>query len=202
MSIIYNFSAGPAVLPKEVLQRAQQEMLDWHGRGMSVMEMSHRGEEFMSIIAKTESDLRELVGIPHHYKILFLQGGASSQFAMVPMNLLRGKRKADYVNTGQWSQKAIDEARKYCQVNIAASSEDARFTYAPPSKSWVIDPDTAYVHYTPNETIGGVEFNWVPDMAQITGGKIDAPLVADMTLNILSRPLDITPSGLIYAGAS
>lgn len=201
MSIIYNFSAGPAVLPKEVLQRAQQEMLDWHGRGMSVMEMSHRGEEFMSIIAKTESDLRELVGIPNHYKILFLQGGASSQFAMVPMNLLRGKRKADYVNTGQWSQKAIDEARKYCQVNIAASSEDACFTYAPSPESWVIDSNTAYVHYTPNETIGGVEFNWVPDLAQITGGKIDAPLVADMSSNILSRPLDVTPFGLIYAGA-
>lgn len=201
MRTIYNFSAGPAVLPKEVLQFASNEMLDWHGSGMSVMEMSHRGEEFMAIITKAERDLRELVGIPDHYKILFLQGGASSQFAMVPMNLLHGKNKADYINTGQWSQKAIDEAKKYCAVNIAASSEDAHFTYAPAPDKWTIDPDAAYVHYTPNETIGGVEFNWIPDISQIKGGKIGIPLVADMSSNFLSRPLDITPFGLIYAGA-
>lgn len=201
MSIIYNFSAGPAVLPKEVLQQARDEMLNWHGSGMSVMEMSHRGEEFMSIAAKVESDLRELANIPDHYKILFLQGGASSQFAMVPMNLLRGKSSADYINTGQWSQKAIEEAKKYCAVNIAASAEDAHFTYVPALDEWKINPDTAYVHYTPNETIGGVEFNWVPDISQVMGGKADIPLVADMSSNILSRPLDVTPFGLIYAGA-
>lgn len=201
MSTIYNFSAGPAVLPKEVLQRAQDEMLDWHGSGMSVMEMSHRGEEFMAIATKAERDLRELANIPDYYKILFLQGGASSQFAMVPMNLLRGKKKADYINTGQWSQKAIDEAKKYCTVNIAASSKDAHFTYAPTPEKWMIDPDTAYVHYTPNETIGGVEFHWIPNITQIKGGKADIPLIADMSSNILSRPLDITPFGLIYAGA-
>lgn len=201
MSIIYNFSAGPAVLPKEVLQQARDEMLDWHGSGMSVMEMSHRGEEFMSIAAKVESDLRELANIPDHYKILFLQGGASSQFAMVPMNLLRGKSSADYINTGQWSQKAIEEAKKYCAVNIAASAEDAHFTYAPTLDEWKINPDTAYVHYTPNETIGGVEFNWIPDISQVMDGKADIPLVADMSSNILSRPLDVTPFGLIYAGA-
>ncbi|SDY53519.1 3-phosphoserine/phosphohydroxythreonine transaminase [Nitrosomonas sp. Nm33] len=201
MNITYNFSAGPAVLPKEVLQRARDEMLDWHGSGMSVMEMSHRGEEFMSIAAKAESDLRELANIPDHYKILFLQGGASSQFAMVPMNLLHEKKSADYVNTGQWSQKAIDEAKKYCTVHIAASAEDAHFTYAPTLDKWEIDPHSAYVHYTPNETIGGVEFNWVPDLTQVKGGRADIPLVADMSSNILSRPLDVTPFGLIYAGA-
>lgn len=201
MSIIYNFSAGPAVLPKEVLQQARDEMLDWHGSGMSVMEMSHRGEEFMSIAAKVESDLRELVNIPDHYKILFLQGGASSQFAMVPMNLLQEKMTADYVNTGQWSQKAIDEAKKYCTVNIASSAKDAHFTYVPSLDKWEIDPNSAYVHYTTNETIGGVEFNWAPDLTQVKGGRADIPLVADMSSNILSRPLDVTPFGLIYAGA-
>lgn len=201
MDVIYNFSAGPAVLPKEVLQRARDEMLDWHGSGMSVMEMSHRGEEFMSIVTKAESDLRELAKIPDHYKILFLQGGASSQFAMVPMNLLQKKKSASYVNTGQWSQKAIDEAKRYCKVNIAASSEDAHFTYAPALDKWEIDPDAAYVHYTPNETIGGVEFNWIPDITQVKGGKAEIPLVADMSSDILSRPLDVTRFGLIYAGA-
>ncbi|NBQ69764.1 MAG: aminotransferase class V-fold PLP-dependent enzyme, partial [Nitrosomonadaceae bacterium] len=162
MDQIYNFSAGPAVLPKEVLQQARDEMLDWHGSGMSVMEMSHRGKEFMSIAEKTENDLRELAHIPRNYKVLFLQGGASSQFAMVPMNLLRGKTKADYINTGQWSAKAIEEASRYCTVNVVASSEDANFTYIPPREQWRLNPDAAYVHYTSNETIGGVEFHWVP----------------------------------------
>ena len=196
MTKIFNFSAGPAVLPAEVLQQARDEMLDWHGSGMSVMEMSHRGKEFMSIAAKTEADLRELMGIPANYKVLFLQGGGSAQFSMVPMNLLRGKKSADYVNTGEWSKKAIKEAKKYCTVNIAASSEDANFTYAPTQDKWKLSPaaDTAYVHYTPNETIGGVEFNWIPD----TGG---VPLVADMSSSILSRPLDVSRFGLIYAGA-
>ena len=193
MDQIYNFSAGPAVLPKEVLQQARDEMLDWHGSGMSVMEMSHRGKEFMSIAEKTENDLRELANIPRNYKVLFLQGGASSQFSMVPMNLLRGKTTADYINTGQWSAKAIEEASRYCTVNVAASSEDAHFTYVPPLEQWRLNPDAAYVHYTSNETIGGVEFHWVPDT--------EAPLVADMSSDILSQPLDVTRFGLIYAGA-
>jgi len=198
MSHIYNFSAGPAVLPKEVLQQASEELLDWHGSGMSVMEMSHRGKEFMSIAEKVESDLRELMGIPGNYNVLFLQGGASCQFAMVPMNLLRGKQSADYINTGQWSQKAIKEAKKYCSVNIAASSEDANFTYAPNQHDWKLNPSAAYIHYTPNETIGGVEFNWVPDLIHQNN---NIPLVADMSSTILSRPVDITKYGLIYAGA-
>lgn len=195
MKAIYNFSAGPAVLPKEVLEQARDEMLDWHGSGMSVMEMSHRGKEFMSIAAKTEQDLRELANIPRNYKILFLQGGASSQFSMVPLNLLRGKTKADYINTGQWSTKAIEEARRYCTVNVAASSEDASFTYIPPQQQWNLDPDAAYVHYTSNETIGGVEFHRVPEI------PTDIPLVVDMSSDILSRPIDVTRFGLIYAGA-
>ena len=192
MTRVYNFSAGPAVLPEEVLETAQAEMLDWHGSGMSVMEMSHRGKEFMGIAQEAEADLRELLSIPAHYKVLFLQGGASAQFSMIPMNLLRGKTGADYVNTGEWSKKAISEARKFCSVNIAASSEDRKFTYAP--KELALDPNAAYVHYTPNETIGGVEFNWVPE----TG---DVPLVADMSSNILSRKIDVSRYGLIYAGA-
>lgn len=198
MTHIYNFSAGPAVLPKEVLQQAKDEMLDWHGSGMSVMEMSHRGKEFMSIAEKVASDLRELIGIPQNYKILFLQGGASSQFAMLPMNLLQGKKNADYINTGQWSQKAIKEAQKYCTVNVAASSEAENFTYAPKQTTWNLNPNAAYIHYTSNETIGGVEFNWTPDLPHQNN---NIPLVADMSSNILSRPLDITKFGLIYAGA-
>lgn len=198
MTQIYNFSAGPAVLPKEVLLQAREELLDWHNSGMSVMEMSHRGKEFMYIAEKVESDLRELMEIPANYKVLFLQGGASSQFAMVPMNLLRGKHSADYINTGQWSQKAIKEAKKYCEINVAASSEDANFTYAPKQNEWKLNPGTAYVHYTPNETIGGVEFNWIPDL---THQYSNIPLIADMSSTILSRPLDITKFGLIYAGA-
>ncbi|HEX6828348.1 MAG TPA: 3-phosphoserine/phosphohydroxythreonine transaminase [Burkholderiales bacterium] len=194
MARIYNFSAGPAVLPEEVLAQARDEMLDWHGSGMSVMEMSHRGKEFIAIAAQAEADLRELMGIPANYKVLFLQGGATAQFAMVPMNLLRGKKGADYINTGEWAKKAIKEAKKYCAVNVAASAEDRNFSYAPKPAQWKPDPDAAYVHYTPNETIGGVEFHWVPD----TG---DVPLVADMSSNILSRPVDVSRFGLIYAGA-
>tara|TARA_B100000686_G_scaffold152625_1_gene159916 strand:- start:1651 stop:2745 length:1095 start_codon:yes stop_codon:yes gene_type:complete len=195
---IFNFSAGPAVLPLEVLQTAKNEIINWHGCGISVMEMSHRGKEFTSIIQETETDLRELVNIPGNYKILFLTGGATSQFSMVPMNLLRGKKSADYINTGIWSKKAIKEAQKYCEVNIAASSEDSDFTYAPTQDQWTLNKNSAYVHYTPNETIGGVEFNWIPNM-EYSNGNI--PLVADMSSNILSRQLDITKYGLIYAGA-
>jgi len=191
---IYNFSAGPAVLPKEVLQQAQAELTNWHGSGMSVMEMSHRGKEYMGIHALAEADLRELMGIPANYKVLFLQGGAHLQFSMIPLNLLRGKLSADYVNTGEWSKKAIGEAKKFTNVNVVANNGDKNFSYVPDFKSWKLDKDSAYVHYTPNETIGGVEFNWVPDT-----GKV--PLVADMSSNILSRQIDVSRFGLIYAGA-
>jgi phosphoserine aminotransferase len=191
MSRIFNFSAGPAMLPAEVLSRAGDELLDWHGTGMSVMEMSHRGKEFISIAADAEKDLRELLAIPSGYKVLFLQGGATLQFAQVPMNLLHGKGKADYVNTGEWSKKAIKEAKAYCDVHVAASSEDRKFTYAP--KQWNVRKDAAYVHVCTNETIGGVEYHDVP--------KVDAPLVADMSSHFLSRPIDVAKYGLIYAGA-
>ncbi len=191
---IYNFSAGPAVLPKEVLQQAQVELPDWHGSGMSVMEMSHRGKEYMSIQADAEKDLRELLAIPANYKVLFLQGGASQQFAMIPMNLLRGKKSADYVNTGEWSKKAISEAKKFGAVNIVATGADKNFSYIPAFETWQRDPDAAYLHYTPNETIGGVEFNWLPESGNV-------PLVADMSSCLLSRPVDVSKYGLIYAGA-
>ena len=194
MSDIYNFSAGPAVLPKEVLQQVQNELVDWHGSGMSVMEMSHRGKEFMGIAAEAEADLREIMGIPANYKVLFLQGGASTQFSMIPMNLLRGKTSADYLNTGEWSKKAIKEAKRYCSVNVVASSEDRNFSYAPEQSAWKLDPSAAYVHYTSNETIGGVEMFWVPEVGNV-------PLVADMSSHILSRPMDVSKFGLIYAGA-
>ena len=191
---IYNFSAGPAVLPHEVLQQAQAELLDWHGSGMSVMEMSHRGKEFISIAADAEKDLRELLAIPANYKVLFLQGGAHLQFSMIPLNLLRGKTSADYVNTGEWSKKAIGEAKKFCNVNVVANNSDKNCTYVPAFNTWKCDANAAYLHYTPNETIGGVEFNWVPQTAAV-------PLVADMSSNILSREIDVSKFGLIYAGA-
>ena len=191
---IYNFSAGPAVLPHEVLLQAREEMLDWHGSGMSVMEMSHRGKEFMGIAAQAEADLRELMGVPANYKILFLQGGAHLQFSMIPLNLLRGKTSADYVNSGEWSKKAIAEAKKFCKVNEVVTTADKNFSYVPAFDTWKRDPDAAYLHYTTNETIGGVEFNWIPD----TG---DVPLVADMSSNILSRVYDVSKFDLIYAGA-
>jgi len=194
MSRVFNFSAGPAMLPQSVLEKAQSELLDWQASGMSIMEMSHRGKEFMSVAEKAEADLRSLMNIPDDYAVLFLQGGASSQFAMVPMNLLRGKSSADYINTGAWSKKAIAEAKRFCEVNIAASSEDKKFTYAPAQDSWQLNKDAAYVHYTPNETIGGVEFHGVPETA-------DVPLVADMSSTILSRPIDVSKFGVIYAGA-
>ena len=194
MDRIFNFSAGPAALPQAVLEQARDELVNWHGCGMSVMEMSHRGKEYMSIQAEAEADLRELMGIPADYKVLFLQGGASAQFAMVPMNLYRGKTSADYLNTGEWSKKAISEARKYGAVNVVATSEDKAFTYAPAQSAWKLDPNAAYVHYTPNETIGGVEIFWTPDTGAV-------PLVADMSSNILSREIDVSKFGLIYAGA-
>jgi phosphoserine aminotransferase len=194
MSRVFNFSAGPAVLPEEVLKQAASEMTDWCGSGMSVMEMSHRGKEFVSIAEKAEADLREIMDIPSNYKVLFLQGGATSQFAMVPMNLLMGKKNADYINTGQWSKKAISEARRFCNVNVVATSEANNFTAIPPQSEWILNPDAAYVHYTPNETIGGVEFHNIPETGNI-------PLIADMSSTILSRPVDVSKFGLIYAGA-
>jgi phosphoserine aminotransferase len=194
VSRVYNFSAGPAVLPEPVLQQAREEMLDWHGSGMSVMEMSHRGKEYLSIHAEAQASLRELLTIPAHYRVLFLQGGATTQFAAIPMNLLRGKTVADYVYTGEWSKKAIQEAKRYCKVNIAASSEDANFSYVPKRETWRLSDDPAYVHICSNETIGGIEYHWIPEIGNI-------PLVADMSSHFLSRPVDIARYGLIYAGA-
>ncbi|MBA1148296.1 3-phosphoserine/phosphohydroxythreonine transaminase [Ectothiorhodospiraceae bacterium WFHF3C12] len=194
MSRVFNFSAGPAVLPEEVLKQAREEMLDWQGSGMSVMEMSHRGKEFVSIAETAEADLRELMSIPDNYKVLFLQGGATGQFAGVPLNLLGGKGKADYVNTGNWSKKAIAEAKKYCDVNVAAEGGKSDPMSIPAQSEWQTSPDAAYLHYTPNETISGVEFPFVPE----TG---DVPLVADMSSTILSRPVDVSKFGVIYAGA-
>ncbi|MDO8299574.1 3-phosphoserine/phosphohydroxythreonine transaminase [Lacisediminimonas sp.] len=191
---IFNFSAGPAVLPEPVLRRAADEMLDWHGSGMSVMEMSHRGREFISIAEKTEADLRQLLNIPPGYRVLFLQGGAMAENAFIPMNLLDGRTGADYVNTGEWSKKSIKEAGKYCTVNVAASSEDRNFTYVPPQQDWQLDPDAAYVHICTNETIGGVEYHWVPDTGAV-------PIVADMSSHILSRVIDVSRYGVIYGGA-
>jgi len=182
------------MLPTAVIERAQQEMLDWHGSGMSVMEMSHRGKEFMSIATKSEKDLRELMAIPDNYRVLFLQGGASSQFAAIPLNLLGGKDHADYINTGMWSKKAIAEAKRYCTVNLAADTSEGGFTAVPVQDELKLNPDAAYVHYTPNETIGGVEFDYIPE----TNG---VPLVADMSSTILSRPIDVSKFGVIYAGA-
>ncbi len=194
MARLFNFSAGPAALPEAVLKQAAEELLDWHGSGQSVMEMSHRGKEYMSIHAQAEADLRELMGIPSNYKVLFLQGGATLQFEMIPINLLAGKASADYVHTGEWAKKAIKAAKAFGAVNVVASSEDGKFGYAPAQKDWKLDKDAAYLHYTANETIGGVEFHWTPDTGSV-------PLVCDMSSNILSKPVDISKYGLIYAGA-
>lgn len=195
MTRSYNFCAGPAALPHEVLLKVQEELLDWQGRGLgSVMEMSHRGDEFVSIANQAEADLRELMAIPSRYKVLFLQGGASTQFAAIPLNLFGKQAEADYFHTGEWSKKAMAEAKRYGKVNVVASSESKNFTYVPAASEWHFSPHAAYVHYTPNETIGGLEFHEVPDV----GGK---PLVADMSSTILSEPMDVNRFGLIYAGA-
>jgi phosphoserine aminotransferase len=191
---VFNFSAGPAVLPESVLRRAANEMQDWHGSGMSVMEMSHRGKEFISIFEKIEADFRQLLNISTDYSVLFLQGGALAMNALIPMNLLGDKKTADYVNTGEWSKKSIQEAKKYCTVNVVASSEDQGFTYVPAQADWKLNKNAAYVHVCTNETIGGVEYQWVPD----TG---DVPLVADMSSHILSREMDVSRYGVIYGGA-
>lgn len=194
MSRIFNFSAGPSALPEDVLKQAQSEMLDWRGSGMSVMEMSHRGKQFSSIAAELEADLRALINIPQNYQVLFLQGGASAQFSFIPQNLLGEKTKACYVKTGAWSEKAIKDAKPYGEIIVSASSESSHFTTIPDMASWAIDSDAAYLHYTANETIHGVEFNEIPHTK-------DLPLVCDMSSNILSRPIDVSKFGLIYAGS-
>ncbi len=193
MARVYNFCAGPAAIPEAVLSQAKDELLDWRGRGLSVMEMSHRSEEMVSIASEAEADLRELMGISDDYAVLFLQGGASSQFSAVPLNLCEEGATVDYVNTGQWSKKAIKEAKRYANVNVVASSEADNFASIPAFDSWQLSDDAAYLHYTPNETIGGVEFFWTPE--------VQAPLVADMSSTILSRPIDVNQFGVIYAGA-
>lgn len=201
MAHIYNFSAGPAVLPREVLRQAAEEMLDWHGSGMSVMEMSHRGKEFLSIIETAEADMRELLAVPDNYRILFLQGGGVGENAIVPLNLLGRSAHApvvDFINTGSWSTKSIKEAKKYCTVNVAASSEESGFTTIPPRSTWKLSPHPAYVHVCTNETIGGVEYQFTPEVAEQTNG---APLVADMSSHILSREIDVSKYGVIYGGA-
>ena len=194
MTRVFNFSPGPATLPEAVLRKAADEMLDWHGSGMSVMEMSHRGKEFISIHAEAEATLRELLDIPAGYKVLFMQGGAIGENAIVPLNLIGRTGRADYVLTGDWSKKSAKEAQKYGQVQVAATSEASKFTAIPPQGEWKLDPGASYVHICSNETIGGVQFHWTPDTGSV-------PLVADMSSDILSRPIDVRKYGLIYAGA-
>ncbi len=194
MARVYNFSAGPAALPLAVLERARDELTDYAGSGMSVMELSHRGPAFRDIAERSEQLLRDLLQIPDDYRVLFLQGGATLQFAMVPLNLAAPAAGADYVVTGSWGRKAVAEAERLCRVKIAADEADSNYTRVPQRRQWNVSADAAYVHYTPNETIGGVEFHWIPDTGSV-------PLVADMSSNILSRPLDVARFGLIYAGA-
>jgi len=188
-----NFSPGPALLPREVMEQARAELLDWRGSGMSVMEISHRSQPFMQVAAEAESDLRDLLAIPGNYKVLFLQGGASAQFSLVPMNLAAAHSTVDYINTGHWSHRALSEAGRYCRVHIAGDS-GGNYTRVPPQSELRFSGAAAYVHYTPNETIGGVEFGYVPETHGV-------PLVADMSSTILSRPVDIGRFGLLYAGA-
>jgi phosphoserine aminotransferase len=190
---IFNFSPGPAVLPLEVLEQAQGELLDWHQSGMSVMEISHRSVAFEQVAAEAEADLRELLSIPCNYKVLFLQGGASAQFSLVPLNLASAQSTVDYVNTGHWSHKAIAEAGRYCKVHVAGDA-GGDYTRVPPQSELRFSAGAAYAHYTPNETISGVEFGYVPESRSV-------PLVADMSSSILSRPIDVSKFGLIYAGA-
>ena len=199
MSRVWNFSAGPAALPEEVLRQAADEMLDWQGSGMGVMEMSHRGKEFTSIAVQAEADLRELLAVPADYRILFMQGGAIAANAIIPMNLIGGKRVADYVVTGAWSQKSQKEARKYAEVNIAATSEASGFTTVPPMADWKLSADPAYLFTCTNETIGGVEYPFEPDLARVGRGEV--PVVADMSSHILSRVIDVSKYGLIFGGA-
>ena len=193
MTQTYNFSAGPAMLPKEVLLKIQSELIEYEKSKASVMEISHRGVDFMEAAEKSENDFRELLDIPDNYKVLFLQGGASAQFSMVPINLLRGGSKANYANTGHWSVKAIAEAKRYCKVNICTDSTDINFTDIEEFENWSIDEEASYLHYTPNETIAGLEFDYIPE--------VEMPIAADMSSTILSRPIDVSKYGVIYAGA-
>jgi len=194
MSRVYNFSAGPAAIPDSVLERIRNDIPDWNGAGMSVMEVSHRSARFVEVVEKAEQDLRELLELPDNYSVLFPQGGATMQFAMVPLNLSADGDMVDYVLTGSWSRKAIAEAGRYCNVNIVADSSDRNLTYVPTEGTWQRSDKAAYLHYCANETIGGVEFPFVPDAG-------DKPLVSDMSSTILSRPLDVSKFGVIYAGA-
>jgi phosphoserine aminotransferase len=193
MSRVYNFSAGPAAIPLEVLNQIQDDIPDWQGTGMSVMEISHRSQEFMQLASRAETNLRELLNVPDDYAVLFPQGGATLQMSMVPLNLAAPGDKVDYVVTGSWGKKAAAEAEKFCDVRVVADSADKKFTYIPDESSWARSDDAVYLHYTPNETIAGVEFHFVPD--------VDVPLVADMSSTILSRPIDVQRFGVIYAGA-
>ncbi len=194
MERVYNFSPGPAMLPEAVLRRAQAELLNWQGSGMSVMEVSHRGAAFVEFAAQAERNLRELLDVPSNYKVLFLQGGATLQFAAVPLNLAAAGAVVDYVVTGNWGEKAVAEAERYVRVNVAANSKASKFTTIPDPKTWELSSSAAYLHYTPNETVFGVEFHAIPDVT-------DAPLVVDMSSNLLSRPIDVSRFGLSYAGA-
>ena len=194
MSRVYNFGPGPATVPESVLNKAREDLPEWHASGMSVIEMSHRGKDFVGIAEQAEATLRELLAIPSSYRVLFLQGGATGQFAAVPLNLKRDKARFAYLSTGLWSEKAIAEAKRYGEVQIVASSKEQGYTTIPSRSDWNIDPDVAYLHYTANETIGGVEFQSVPEVENLT-------LVADMSSNILSRPVDVSRFGVIYAGA-
>ncbi len=194
MDRVHNFSAGPAALPDTVLERARAELLDWQGRGMSVMEVSHRGPDFMALADSTEANLRKLLGVPENYRVLFLSGGATLQFASVPLNLAPPTSGADYVVTGNWGRKAVSEASRYLSVNVAADSEASGYTTIPDPATWSVRDDAAYLHYTPNETVYGVEFHSIPEVS-------DAPLVADMSSTVMSRPIDVSRFGVMYAGA-
>lgn len=194
MSRVYNFGPGPATVPESVLNQAREDLPEWHASGMSVIELSHRGKDFVAIAEQAEATLRELLEISSSYRVLFLQGGATGQFAAVPLNLGRDKAKFAYLSTGLWSEKAISEAKRYGEVQIVASSKEQGYTTIPSRSDWNIDPDVAYLHYTANETIGGVEFQSVPEVGNLT-------LVSDMSSNILSRPVDVSRFGVIYAGA-
>ncbi|MBU3672848.1 MAG: 3-phosphoserine/phosphohydroxythreonine transaminase [Sinobacteraceae bacterium] len=191
---VFNFAAGPATLPLSVLEQASREMTDWQGSGMSVMEVSHRSKPFIALAEQAERDLRELMGIPSNYKVLFLQGGATGQFTAIPLNLTAPGAVVDYLNTGAWSKKALGEATRYCKVNVVADEAGSHYSTVPAADSWQVSAEATYVHYTPNETIGGVEFDYVPNTGAV-------PLVADMSSTILSRPIDVSRFGLIYAGA-
>lgn len=193
MTRCYNFCAGPASLPESVLEIARDDMLEWHGKGLSLMEMSHRSPEVVGVAQHAEASLRKLLGINDEYAVLFLQGGASTQFSAVPLNLMADKGRADYVNTGEWSKKAIAEAQRYGEVNVVATSKDTNFSTIPPQATWRLGSDAAYLHYIANETIGGVEFFWTPE--------VQVPLVVDMSSTILSRPIRVADYGVIYAGA-